>query len=252
MQSRTDKCPICLSTSELELFSDDNELLYDIRCQRCAKYFINDFAKDHLERALQLNDQGIKQYLSMEDNDPNIVLYIEVAKKAAGGKGVDVPRSIISHAVRNRGDNQAPLTTDILANILKNNSLPTPAEQANNFVMYLGESLSSPGGAFEVLSQHNPSKEKLYGLLGIQTGLGEWKDLQFIIRGLEGQKIVDVEYQPVGGEKTATRVSMTLDGWQRMKNFSYLSRIAERRLSQWSFPQSQEGCKLLFPGHASR
>src|SRR5271156_4717685 len=131
MPSEVKKCPICNSTSPLEL---------------------------------------------LDGNNPNIVLYMEVAKKAAGGKGTDVPRSIISHVVRNRVDKRAPLTSDILANILKNNSLPTPAEQANNFVTFLGENLSSPGGTFEVLPQQNPSREKLYGLLGIQTGPGEWKE----------------------------------------------------------------------------
>jgi hypothetical protein len=245
MQSEIGKCPICNSTSEIDLFSDDDQFIYDIRCPRCAKYFITDFAKDRAQVAFQLDDAGIKQYLSMDGSDPNIVLYIEVAKKAAGGKGIDVPRSIISHVLRNRVDKRAPLTSDILANILKNNSLPTPAEQANNFVSFLGEKLSSPGGTFEVLPQLN-SREKLYGLLGIQNGPGEWKDLQFIIRGLAEQKIVDVEYQPVGGEKTATKVSVTLEGWQKYYELKRSVKNSRKAFVAMEFPNRKKAVNYFF------
>jgi hypothetical protein len=91
------------------------------------------------------------------DNHPMHRLYIEVAKKAADGRGVGVARSIISHVLRKRMDKGATLTWDILGDVLKNNSLPTPAELANNFVSYLGAILSSPSDNFHLIH-----KMKLY------------------------------------------------------------------------------------------
>jgi hypothetical protein len=40
--------------------------------------------------------------------------------------------------LRKRMGKRGTLTCDILADVLKNNSLPTPAELANNFVSHLG------------------------------------------------------------------------------------------------------------------
>ena len=48
-------CPICNSPSWLDLFSDD---FYEVRCGRCGEYRITDFAKDFIERALQLDNAG--------------------------------------------------------------------------------------------------------------------------------------------------------------------------------------------------
>jgi hypothetical protein len=149
---------------------------------------------------------GIANHLSIgdsSDHPSNTALYIEVAKKAADGRGIDVPRSIISHVVRKRMDKRVPLNCDILVSVLKNNSLPTPAQQANNLITHLGGRLSSPGDSFAV-PQTNQSQEDIYGLLGIKTGATQWKDLQFIITALEGQKILNVDYEPgatSGGKK---------------------------------------------------
>jgi len=141
-------------------------------------------------------------------------LYIEVAKKAADGRGVDVARSIISHVLRKRIDKRVTLTYDILAGMLKNNSLPTPAEQASNFITYLGEHLSSPGHPYEVFARQT-SQENIYGILGIKTGTNEWKDFQFIIRALDEQKSLDVQYEDgatSGGRKIPLYASLTLGG----------------------------------------
>jgi hypothetical protein len=63
---------------------------------RCGEYVITDFAKDYIERALQLDMAGIAQYLAMGDSSgyrSETALLIEVARKAANGRGIDVPRS---------------------------------------------------------------------------------------------------------------------------------------------------------------
>jgi hypothetical protein len=134
---RTGECPICNSPSQLDQLDLD---VYEIRCPRGGDYFINDYAKDTIEAGLQLDKRSIDTYLSMGDvsDNPVVRLHIEVAKKAADGRGVDIPRSILSHLLRKRMDKRVTLTCDILADVLKNNSLPTPAELANNFVSLLG------------------------------------------------------------------------------------------------------------------
>jgi len=93
-------------------------------------------------RALSRKDNtGIEQHLTMGDSSAHnsqMSLCIEVAKKAANGRGIDVPRSIVSQVLCKRIEKRPPLTCEILASLLRDNSLPTPAEQANNLMLYLG------------------------------------------------------------------------------------------------------------------
>jgi hypothetical protein len=80
---RTSNCPICSAASQSELFSDNGKNLYEVGCPRCGKYFITDYARDHIEGALQSDNRGIEQYRSMGDdlsNNPTLTLYVEVAE----------------------------------------------------------------------------------------------------------------------------------------------------------------------------
>jgi hypothetical protein len=110
-----------------------------------------------MELALQLDNSGRARYLAMgdpSDYDPQTALFIEVARKAANGRGIDVPRSIISHVLRKRIDKRPPLTNDILVGVLKNNSLPTLAEMANNLILYLNEHQPRPGILVQISTNH--------------------------------------------------------------------------------------------------
>jgi hypothetical protein len=245
-------CPICNLPSEITTYGGHN--VYEFCCHRCNKYTILGFAKDIIERALQLDNKGIEQYLTMEGSgyNPQVTLLIEVAKKAANGRGIDVPRSILSHAMRKRTDNRnIPLDCADLANVLKNNSLPTPAELADNFVTHLGGYLLSPGGSFEVPGQQmNPSEENIYGLLGFRTGAAEWKDLYFIITALDDAKILDVQYQPgtttSGGWKIPLRVSLTLAGWQKYEELLRSVRDSRRAFVAMEFPNPEKTSENYF------
>lgn len=204
-------CPICNSPSQSDIRSE----IPSVKCPRCGDYLISDHALDWIQKALQLDNLAILTYLQMKlpDNAPPD-LYIEVAKKAADGNGLDVPRSIICHVLRKRPDKRTNLTGEILANILRNNYLPTPAEIANNFVSFLGRTLPSPGSAFQL----NPSQENIYGLLGLKTGTDELRDFHFIIEALEEQKIVKASHQvgaTSGGRRIPLSASLTLNGWQK-------------------------------------
>src|ERR1700722_3400450 len=106
-------CPICNSVSRLEL--SNGSVSYYGSCPRCGDYSITDYAKDQIERPWQLDDAEIRHFLYTKE-DPNlkrsVSLCIEVARKAADAKGISVPRSIISHVVRNRMDQEVPLDID--------------------------------------------------------------------------------------------------------------------------------------------
>jgi hypothetical protein len=157
---------------------------------------MNDLAKDCIERALRMPKTDIAHFLTMTDapdQRPDTALFIEVAKKAGDETRMDIPRSIISHALRKRKDRRSELTCDVLVGILKNNSLPTPAEQANNFITFLGERLSSPGDRYEVFAQQN-TQQNIYGILGLKTGPAEEKDFHFIITALNEQNLLNVNY----------------------------------------------------------
>jgi hypothetical protein len=241
-------CPICNSVfSQLETYSGKLEpTVWNVRCARCGDYSIDDFAKDRIERALQMDKQNFAHFLSMGDGPvqrSDIVLFIEVAKKAAHERGMDIPRSILSHVLRKRKDRRGPLTSDILTSILKNNSLPTPAEQANSFITYLGEHLSSPGDTYGVFAEQNP-RENISGLLGLKTGSfdAERKDFQFIITALEEQKILDVKYDPnltSGERKIPLYVSLTLSGWQKYEELQRYVKNSRRAFVAMEFPSPE-------------
>jgi hypothetical protein len=198
----------------------------------------------------------IVYFLSSDGSDQrsDIALFIEVAKKAADERRLDIPRSVISHVLRKRVDKRTELTCDILAGILKNNSLPTPAEQANNFVMFLGERLSSPGDTYEAFAQQN-LRENIYGILGIKTrsteygitaSSAEFKDLQFIITALDGQNILKVDYGEASGRKIPLFTSFTLDGWQKYEELQRSVKDSRKAFVAMEFPNPEEPKDYFF------
>jgi nucleoside 2-deoxyribosyltransferase len=247
-------CPICDSPSQSEAFHNDGAKLVEVRCLRCGEYRIDDITKEIIERALSLDDAGIRQHLRKGDSSDyysEVALCIEVARKAANGRGIDIPRSIISHVLRNRMDKRALISSDILVNILKNNSMLRPAEQASNFVNYLGRSLSSPGESFQVPDQNlQQSRDNVYGLLGIKIGTSEWNDLYFIITSLENQGIVNVQYQSgittSGDRKLPLRVSLTLAGWQKYEELQRSVKNSRKAFVAMEFIDSDKTAENYF------
>jgi hypothetical protein len=247
------KCPICTSPSQ---FIISNPIFHEVRCPRCGEYEIDDtLTTDSIERALSLDDTGITHYVSLGDPlkyYPQVALCIEVARRAANGRGTDVARSIISHVLRKRMDKRTPLTCEIFAEVLKNNSLPTPAEQTNNFVTYLGGWLSSPGNVFAVPAQQmQPSEENIYGLLGIKTGSAEWNDLHFIITALDEEPTLEVEYdQPSTTSGWAqghpSRVSLTLAGWQKYEELQRSVKDSRKAFVAMEFPNPDKTAENYF------
>jgi hypothetical protein len=180
---------------------------------------------------------------------PAIALYIEVAEKAAEGRGTDVARSIISHVLCRRLDKRAPLTCEILTGILKNNSLPSPAQQANNFITLLGGRLSSPGDLFDVSTHLRPneSHETIYSLIGIKTGSAESKDFRFIISALVEQGVLNADERDVISSddlKIPSRISLTMGGWQKYEELQRSVKNSRKAFVAMEFPKegSDQNC----------
>jgi hypothetical protein len=245
------KCPICDSPCNFERFSEEDHILNDVGCRRCGQYYITDYATEYIERAFNLDKHGIDVYLSQQHGvnlDSTTALFVEVAKKISE-KGADVPRSILSHILRKRKGKGIPLTCEILVSVLKNNSLPTPAEQANNLITYLGEYLSSPGDWFVVPEQQtDDSAENIYGLLGVKTGAGEWKDLRFVIRALGEENILDVIYSSatLSGRKFAVTASLTLRGWQKYEDLQRSIKDSRKAFVAMEFPNREKAANYFF------
>jgi hypothetical protein len=269
----SDNCPICNSRRvQSNSFRSGQFDFTEVTCPRCGEYIIHDFAKDAIERALTLNDEGITQYLSMGDPsgyEPGTAVCIEVAKQATKGRGIDVPRSIISHVLRKRIDKQAPITCDILVSVLKNNSLPTPAEQANNLIVFLGEHLSSPGSVFTWKTALRRSQGRttisvddrdIYAILGIKTGKDErdeWNDFRFIITASEEQKVLRVnkEVTSISGpvkERTtdlssgSLEVSLSFAGWQKYEELKRSVKESRRAFVAMDFANLENRGKNYF------
>jgi hypothetical protein len=183
-----------------------------------------------------LDEEGINHYLTLGDPagyQPEVALCIEVARKAANGRGIDVPRSIISHVLRKRLDKRPPLTCDILTGVLKNNSLLRPAELANNLILYLADHQVNPG----MLVPHLPDRENIYGLLGIKTGIHEHTDLNFIITSLKKQDIVNSLEQYIG---------LTFSGWQKAEELRRSVEVSRKAFVAMEFPSPEKAGENYF------
>jgi hypothetical protein len=210
-------------------------------------------SKDSIVFALAMDTRQIMLDAAEADSSAYAdrrALCIEVAKKATNGKGIDVPRSIISHVLRQRLDTRSPITCDILINVLKNNSLPTPAEQANNFIAYLGDNLSSPGASFDFPGEQlTPAQLNIYGMLGIKTG-NEWNNLYFIVTSLEDQQILNVRYKEgiiiSGGRKLPISVSLTFAGWQKYEELKHSVKESKKAFVAMEFSNPDNTTKDYF------
>lgn len=122
------KCPICLwdASSEGHRSSGDGRAGEKFDCRRCGPFSVSRELLADLAYWLQR-------------------------------KGEDTKRALLSHAVRKMQRENGPpfLTTHIVEEILKG-SLPSPFQQADNLVLWLGTHLNGPGETLSIDSTtHN-------------------------------------------------------------------------------------------------
>jgi len=115
------KCPICLTPMQqpAQQISGGEHIV----CPRCGEYQITRRVKTVIQKQLESDHKA---------------------------------RAVLSHAVRRMQEASPapPLITDELANqLLQSGSLPSPAQQAENLILWLGGNLVAPGETVELDSR---------------------------------------------------------------------------------------------------
>lgn len=159
-------CPICLILMQQPGQPAGDKKRID--CPRCGQYWIAGSANASIPQELE--------------KDPKA-------------------RAILSHAIRRmQGSSSPPLITNALAHqLLQSGSLPSPAQQAENLILWLGQNTPAPGEAVEF------DDRPLTAIIGALNESG----VEFILTELTNQGLLDV------GETLESTGTLTFKGWQR-------------------------------------
>jgi len=176
----SDKCLICGSDVETPMHQGTpkggSESGYS--CPRCGDYWLDSQVEHHLSSVLQQDNRKI---------------------------------ACISHWIRTKNEalrrskpNRTPivtLTNELIDTILRQPS-PTPAEQADKFVLWLGSKIPSPGEKIQV----KPSTD--ISIIGAQTPRG----LVLVIRHLIDSELITCNKDFVPLDQA--HISLSFKGWQ--------------------------------------
>lgn len=113
--------------------------------------------------------------------------------------------AILSHAIRKmQRDGEEPFLDSYLVDQILERPLPTPTDQANNFILWLGENVKGPGEQIWV----EPSSHQ--AVMGAQTPAG----FDLVISHLFDEGLIQgIQSQSVGVPGKAG-VTLSFDGWQ--------------------------------------
>lgn len=229
--SSRNPCPVCGSEAIITVKVANNLHWDQVTCPRCDTYSIAD--KDGFKKALDLAVYAIKIYAEKDQksSDNFEALCIAVAKCAYSSKtkaSTVECRAILSHVLSRAPVNRI-LTDKDFADILTHNSLPSPSEQAENLIKFLGDKLAGMGDHYSVLKDSDEIK-KMGALIGAKIG-SEWNDYYALVVALESQGLISIDWDPgntSGGKKIISSISLTLLGWNKFEELqrSTSSRIA--------------------------
>lgn len=168
------QCPICLSEASAQSHqrTGDGRAGDKFACPRCGSFFVSDTLPATLHRSL---------------------------------RGDETKIALLSHAVRKmQRDDRAPfLDTPIVEEILKG-SLPSPFQQAENLVLWLGTHLKGPG---ETVAVDPVSHQSIAGSR-TPDGFG------FVLKHLFEKGILTGNLiNDISGPKSAY-ATLTFDGWR--------------------------------------
>lgn len=125
----------------------------------------------------------------------------------------EVTRAVASHVFRRsqrKGETHYPPITKAIWDEILVRKLPTPTEQADYLILWVGDNLALPEATVEVLTA------ELAATIGSGVGgglLGFW----FIYQELSKQGLIRGETVSVGGHETKTKLSLTFDGWSKYR-----------------------------------
>ncbi len=203
-------CPVCqISLMPMDKGKVSDELWWEAcQCSNCGKFFIS-------HNTLRMHVDGLA----------------EKPEKAA----------ILSQAIRKlHGENEwVTLDQDFVKNVLENNKLPNPAEQADNLIIWLGENLNEAGETINIELQN------FQAVIGTKSPIG----VSFIIKSLWTRGILEgIEEESMGTPFTLMRATLSFEGWQYYEEL--MRGIAESRKAfmamQYGNPELDEIVKKYF------
>ncbi len=168
-------CPVC-QTACSKTNAVGHSFAYD--CPRCGNFILS----YHNNVDLQHTFNGAKTH-GVEDE-----------KKA-----------VISHAIRKmqKEDSCPTLGGDLIEAILKQ-TLPTPAEQKDIFVRWVGDNIKAGGDYVEV------NKLCVTAIIGAITE----EELYFILKHLKTKGVIESETINLGASIDIVKVTLSFDGWE--------------------------------------
>ena len=173
-------CPVCTNPDAEVGGSDlsDNRL---IRCPQCGDYGL---AQDAIE--------DLPHYLQSRDGAAPAVLSYFIRRMPAS-KPHNVP----------------VLRNDDIERIIKNESLPTPAAQADNLLRWIGGNVPGPGEFTEIIAN----------LWCAKIGARSAKGVQYILKGLKQKDFIqgDIPTPSLGDGTIRSSVTPTFEGWARIE-----------------------------------
>lgn len=178
----SEPCPVCKTISEIQGTSINGRISFRITCPRCGRYQIDDIAKAYLNIQLKKLTQV----------------------------------AVLSHAIRKMQRNtEIPSLDQRIVGLILQNHLPKPAEQMNNFVLWLGDNAPNLG------------EEICLDMLRIQADIGvtTQEGVQSIIKHLIEKKIVSGKFF---GVQSTWELTLTIDGWECYEGLKR-GRISSRR-----------------------
>ncbi|HJU18491.1 MAG TPA: hypothetical protein VJ770_18730 [Stellaceae bacterium] len=125
--------------------------------------------------------------------------------------------AITSHAIRRRHSPGAPhrVTQAWLSAVWRYERLPSPQEQADTFIQYLGEAEVAPGAWVQCNPQH------LTGPLGTADNptRGETSGFVYVVDHIKAKGLVEQESHPDPRSPGTVGYRLTFDGWGRFEEF---------------------------------
>lgn len=122
-------------------------------------------------------------------------------------QGYDKASVKLSHAINQMTSKQqwALLTTELLQNILENTSLPTPQEQLNNFIVWLGKKQPSLGCIVDIT-----------GAAIAASGVSDGDSLAFLLKHAQAKGLFEARFAAPELVKAGIKIAtgqLTFEGW---------------------------------------
>lgn len=118
-----------------------------------------------------------------------------------------VKRAILSHTIRRmQRDTEWPfLTSNLVKNILADRSVPSPHEEADNLILWLGDNLPGPGERIRI------SPETHQSIIGAISPAG----FGFVVDYMFDHGLIEGDPTRSRGILHEAEITLTFDGWDR-------------------------------------